>query len=78
MLCTEIFLYTTCSPHVLQKEELLTKIYLYKTRRFFFKGAYMRVLKITKFHLYNIKVCQAQALLKNASISRALYEEIRY
>jgi hypothetical protein len=22
-------LYTTCSPHVLQKEELLTKIYLY-------------------------------------------------
>ena len=23
------FLYTTCSPHVLQKEELLTKIYLY-------------------------------------------------
>ena len=33
MLCTEIFseqfLYTTCSPHVLQKEELLTKIYLY-------------------------------------------------
>ena len=22
------FLYTTCSPHVLQKEELLTKIYL--------------------------------------------------
>ena len=36
MLCTEIvsdiqkqFLYTTCSPHVLQKEELLTKNYLY-------------------------------------------------
>ena len=25
----EQFLYTTCSPHVLQKEELLTKIYLY-------------------------------------------------
>jgi hypothetical protein len=24
-------LYTTCSPHVLQKEELLTKIYLYVT-----------------------------------------------
>ena len=22
-------MYTTCSPHVLQKEELLTKIYLY-------------------------------------------------
>ena len=25
----EQFLYTTCFPHVLQKEELLTKIYLY-------------------------------------------------
>ena len=25
---SEQFLYTTCSPHVLQKEELLTKIYL--------------------------------------------------
>ena len=25
---SEHFLYTTCSPHVLQKEELLTKIYL--------------------------------------------------
>ena len=25
----EQFFYTTCSPHVLQKEELLTKIYLY-------------------------------------------------
>ena len=37
MLCTEIvsdkyseqFLYITCSPHFLRKEELLTKIYLY-------------------------------------------------
>ena len=34
MLCTEIvsdiqqFFYTTCSPHFLQKEEPLTKIYL--------------------------------------------------
>ena len=27
---SEQFLYTTCSPHVLQKEELLTKIYLYR------------------------------------------------
>ena len=26
---SEQFLYITCSPHVLQKEELLTKIYLY-------------------------------------------------
>ena len=26
---SEQFLYTSCSPHVLQKEELLTKIYLY-------------------------------------------------
>ena len=26
---SEQFLYTTCFPHVLQKEELLTKIYLY-------------------------------------------------
>ena len=26
---SEQFLYTTCSPHVLQKEECLTKIYLY-------------------------------------------------
>ena len=26
---SEQFLYTTCSPHVLQKEELQTKIYLY-------------------------------------------------
>ena len=26
---SEQFLYTTCSPHVLQKEELLIKIYLY-------------------------------------------------
>ena len=24
-------MYTTCSPHILQKEELLTKIYLYKS-----------------------------------------------
>ena len=31
---SEQFLYTTCSPHVLQKEELLTKIYLYfKTKK---------------------------------------------
>ena len=28
---SEQFLYTTCSPHVLQKEELLTKISLYRT-----------------------------------------------
>ena len=27
---SEQFLYSTCSPHVLQKEELLTKIYLYQ------------------------------------------------
>ena len=27
---SEQFLYTICSPHVLQKEELLTKIYLYR------------------------------------------------
>ena len=27
---SEQFLYTTCSPHVLQKEELQTKIYLYQ------------------------------------------------
>ena len=27
---SEQFLYTTCSTHVLQKEELLTKIYLYQ------------------------------------------------
>ena len=26
---SEQFLYTTCSPHVLQKEELVSKIYLY-------------------------------------------------
>ena len=39
MLCTAIisdiqnnFLYTTCSPHFLQKEELLTKIYLYSAQ----------------------------------------------
>ena len=30
---SEQFLYTTCSPHVLQKEELLTKIYLYKVSK---------------------------------------------
>ena len=38
MLCAEIVsdiqnsfcTYTTCFPHVLQKEELLTKIYLYE------------------------------------------------
>ena len=29
-----LFLYTTCSPHVLQKEELLTKIYLYLKETF--------------------------------------------
>ena len=29
---SEQFLYTTCSPHVLQKEELLTKIYLYSVK----------------------------------------------
>ena len=28
---SEQFLYATCSPHVLQKEELLTKIYLYSS-----------------------------------------------
>ena len=28
-LVSEQFLYTTCFPHVLQKEELLAKIYLY-------------------------------------------------
>ena len=28
LLYSEQFLYTTCSPHDLQKEELLTKIYL--------------------------------------------------
>ena len=31
---SEQFLYTTCSPHVLQKEELLTKIYLYRDDNF--------------------------------------------
>ena len=32
--CQKHFLYTTCSPHVLQKEELLTKIYLYRDDNF--------------------------------------------
>ena len=31
---SEQFLYATCSPHVLQKEELLTKIYLYHKVKF--------------------------------------------
>ena len=42
MLCTEVvsdiqnnFLYTTCFLHVLQKEELLTKIYLYEENECF-------------------------------------------
>ena len=30
---SEQFLYTTCSPHILQTEELLTKIYLYKDEK---------------------------------------------
>ena len=33
--CQNQFLYTTCSPHVLQKEELLTKIYLYRHKETF-------------------------------------------
>ena len=45
MLCTEIVsdiqnnfcMYTTCSPHVLQKEKLLTRIYLYCHVEFLFK-----------------------------------------
>ena len=34
---SEQFLYTTCSPHVLQKEELLTKIYLYLNQKVVFE-----------------------------------------
>ena len=30
--CQKQFLYTSCSPHVLQKEKLLAKIYLYKSK----------------------------------------------
>ena len=33
----EQFLYRTCSPHVLQKEELLKKIYLYESTNFFYQ-----------------------------------------
>ena len=42
MFCVDLlnwqnnFLYTTCSPHVLQKEELLTKIYLYQIFKLYF------------------------------------------
>ena len=61
MLCTEIvsdnseqFLYTTCSPHVLQKEELLTKIYLLKVLTYFifqyiFIFQYMKTKTKAKF-----------------------------
>jgi hypothetical protein len=33
---SEQILYTTCSPHVLQKEELLKKIYLYDTNLYMY------------------------------------------
>ena len=39
---SEQFLYTTCSPHALQKEELLTKIYLYLAYWLFFLFSYFR------------------------------------
>jgi hypothetical protein len=50
-------LYTTCSPHVLQKEELLTKIYLYllqglyhsSTQCFLISGHQISKREITNF-----------------------------
>ena len=41
---SEKMLYTTCSPHVLQKEELLTKIYLYRMYFIFFYFFFRLVL----------------------------------
>ena len=49
---SEQFLYTTCSPHVLQKEELLTKIHLYHIHwnfRFRFKIIYAILRNFCKF-----------------------------
>ena len=46
--CCVQFLYTTCSPHVLQKEEPLTKIYLYPS--------FNDIPYLSK----NIKSCQIQ------------------
>ena len=42
------FLYTTCSPHILQKEELLTKIYLYILSKV--RGRFRKIL----WHSQNI------------------------
>ena len=49
---SEQFLYTTCSPHVLQKEELLTKIYLYCI---YHLSIYL--LKWTEFLFWKLLTC---------------------
>ena len=66
---SEQFLYTTCSPRVLQKEELLTKIYLYRwcgMRRilsYYFKGQWQgldkgsKILRVNSILLYWDRCC---------------------
>ena len=55
------FLYTTFSPHVLQKEELLTKIYLYSEFTME-RGTHLKSVKIT-LNIFAVDITYPQWLL---------------
>ena len=59
---SEQFLYTICSPHVLQKEELLTKIYLYQWIFSSFKPKVITVCLLIYTFRNNLKYKMSKAM----------------
>ena len=58
------FLYTTCSSHVLQKEELLTKIYLYSYQNQ--KSQYKRRTTQIELTTVNIDISTSKDIHRNS------------
>ena len=69
---SEQFLYSTCSPYVLKKEELLTKIYLYK-QKVFSKLKFWTVLKSALNSTTNTKTAPIVGMefLERSNVSKA-------
>ena len=72
---SEQFLYTTCFPHVLQKEELLTKIYLYYLRCSNSKPFLFQILNLHKPLTISSFMVTSQKL--NSWIKSVICQKIR-
>ena len=72
---SEQFSYRTCSPHVLQEEELLTKIYLYIQFENFHKMASINGKKGKIFPIFCSELLPARQIRKRASCIKFRYFE---